>query len=222
MSDERLQILNMIEEGRITPDEGLELLKALSGGSEGNVEITDTGEEGKTASLLTGAEVLSEEALAAESALPEKTEAACAAPPDWASSRHLWLISLAVGGVLSAVGLGFVVLIQITWPGSFFLICGLIPFLLGLVTVLLAFWSRTARWLHVRIRGEQRISISFPLPLRLAGWILRLVRPWVPQLEKTGLDEVILSLDESLTGEGGFYVDVQDDEDGERVQVYIG
>ena len=92
----------------------------------------------------------------------------------------------------------------------------------GLTVVLLAFWSRTARWLHVRIRGEQRVALSFPLPLRLAGWILRLVRPCAPQLEKTGLDEVILSLDEGLAGEGGFYVDVQDGEAGEQVQVYIG
>lgn len=206
MSDERLQILRMIKEGQITPDEGIRLLEALSGVVEGAGE--------KVASLPPITEIPP-----AESEWPEEPATAYAAPPDWAGFRHLWLIPLAVGGVLSAVGLGLVVLVG---PGSFFLVCGLLPLLLGLAVVGLAFWSRTARWLHIRIRGEQRISLSFPLPLRLTGLILRLVRPYVPQLEETGLDEVILSLDESLSGEGGFYVDVQDDEEGERVQVYIG
>jgi len=41
-------------------------------------------------------------------------------------------------------------------------------------------------------------------------------------LEETGLDEVIMSLDENLGGEDYFYVDVQDDKDGEQIKVYIG
>lgn len=217
MSDERLQILRMIEEKQLTPDEGIQLLEALSAGEEVALEQTDTENEGEPASLPPVSKTPP-----AQSELLEEATAAYPAPPDWATFGHLWLIPLAVGGVLSAVGLGLVLLIQVASQGSFFLVCGWMPLLAGLATIALAFWSRTARWLHIRIRGEQRISLSFPLPLRLAGWILRLVRPFVPQLEETGLDEVILSLDEGLAGEGGFYVDVQDDEDGERVQVYIG
>jgi hypothetical protein len=214
MSDERMQILRMIEEKRITPQEGIELMEALSGVAEESWEKDDAMGEEETASSPFIADTPFE-----ESELPED-----AAPPDpdWEGFRHLWLIPLVGGGVLSAVGLGIATIIHVISPGSFFLVCGLMPFLLGLATIVLAFWSRTARWLHVRIRGEQRISLGFPLPLRLTAGILRLVRPYVPQLEETGLDEVILSLDEDLGGEGGFYVDVHDDEDGERVQVYIG
>lgn len=217
MSDERMQILRMIEEKRITPQEGIELMEALSGVAEESWEKGDAMGEGETASSPFIADTPSE-----ESELPEEATPAYTAPPDWVGFRHLWLIPLAGGGVLSAVGLGTAAIVHVISPGSFFLVCGLMPFLLGLATIVLAFWSRTARWLHVRIRGEQRISLGFPLPLRLTAWILRLVRPYVPQLEETGLDEVILSLDEGLGGEGGFYVDVQDDDDGERVQVYIG
>lgn len=214
MSDERMQILRMIEEGQITPDEGIKLLEALSGVAEGASEEADTLGEGETASLPPVAETLS-----AESELPEETVAVPAVTPDFSSFSNLWLIPLAAGGMLTVVGLGLSVLIG---SSSFFLVCGLMPLLLGLAVIGLAFWSRTARWLHVRIRGEQRISLSLPLPLRLVGWVLRLVRPLVPQLEKTGLDEVILALDESLVGDEGFYVDVQDGKDGEQVQVYIG
>ncbi|MFZ5916300.1 MAG: SHOCT-like domain-containing protein [Chloroflexota bacterium] len=209
MTDERLQILQMIEENRITPQEGIKLLEALSGVAPG----------APAAEVVPAAEGVAE--------VPPPVEGESAAPlapaPDLANLRRLWLIPLALGGLLGTIGLVVTVLVQIASPGSFALICGLMPILLGVGVVLLAFWSHRARWLHVRIRGEQRISLSFPLPLRLTGWILRLARPYVPQLRETALDELILSLDEGLaSGAGGFYVDVQDDQDGEQVQVYIG
>ena len=217
MSDERMHILRMIEEQQISSDEGIQLLEALFAGEEAAVDQIDSRDEGEP-----GPSPPAVGKLTAEGELSEETVAPRTAPPDFSGFHNLWLIPLVAGGFLSAVGLGFIVLIQTASPGSFFLLCGGIPLLLGLMTILLAFWSRTARWLHVRVRGEQRISLSFPLPLRLAGWVLRLARPYVPQLEETGLDEVILALDESLVGEEGFYVDVQDGEDGEQEQVYIG
>ena len=217
MSDERMQILRMIEEEQITPEEGIKLLEALASAEENVVEQATA--EGVID--VNASSVVSEPPPPESESLEEATTDR-AASPDFASFDHLWLIPLAAGVVLGAVGLGLILLIQVASPDSFFLVCGLMPLLLGLAVIVLAFWSRTARWLHVRIRGEQRISISFPLPLRLTGWILRLVRPYVPQLEETGLDELILSLDESLGGEDYFYVDVQDDKDGEEIQVYIG
>lgn len=217
MSDERMQILHMIEEKQITSEEGIKLLEALTTAEENVLEQAAAADESNASVLPSVMETSPPESGAFEEAPTDH-----ATLPDFAGFRHLWLIPLAVGGALGAMGLGFIVLIQIASPGNFFLLCGGMPLLLGLTTILLAFWSRTARWLHIRIRGEQRISLSFPLPLRLTGWVLRVARPYVPQLEKTGLDEVILALDESLTGEEGFYVDVQDGEDGEHVQVYIG
>jgi len=217
MSDRRMQILRMIEEEQITAEEGIKLLEALSTVEENIVEQASVEGEGVTNELPAIAEPLPSES---EPIGEQRTDQVV--PPDFPSFSHVWLIPLAAGAFLGAVGLGAILLIQAASPGSFFLVCGLVPLLLGLAVVGLAFWSRTARWLHVRIRGEQRISISFPLPLRLTGWALRLVRPYVPQLKETGLDEVILSLDESLGDEDYFYVDVQDDEDGEQVQVYIG
>ena len=217
MSDERMQILRMIEEGQISAQEGIKLLEALSAAEENVAEGVIAEGESEISELpaVTGPPIPESEPI-------EEVAAEQPAPPGFPSFGHLWLIPLAVGAFVGALGMGLILLIQAASPGSFFLICGWVPLFIGLAIVGLAFWSRTARWLHVRIHGEQRISISFPLPLRLTGWILRLVRPFVPQLQETGLDEVILSLDENLGGEDYFYVDVQDDEDGEHVQVYIG
>lgn len=90
----------------------------------------------------------------------------------------------------------------------------------------LAWASRTAPWLHVRVHqrpGEtpQKIAISFPLPIRLAGWGLRTFGHYIPNMEGVDLEGVMKAIDESAKDGTPFFVDV-DDEDGERVQVFIG
>jgi hypothetical protein len=110
----------------------------------------------------------------------------------------------------SRVGLG-------TW------VCGWIPLSVGLLTIVLAAWVRTARWIHLRVIGKgNRISIAFPLPLRLGATVLSIVRPFIPQLRKTAVDELILTLRESLADDQPLTIEVEDEEEGEHVQIYIG
>ena len=68
----------------------------------------------------------------------------------------------------------------------------------------------------------RRIAFSFPIPVRLTAWLVRTISPYVPQLRNTALDEVILALDENTSDAAPFYVDVAEGERGERVQVYLG
>jgi len=84
-------------------------------------------------------------------------------------------------------------------------------------------------WLHVRVRTNQQandwpcnIALSFPLPIRLTAWLLRLCGRFIPQHKDHGLDEVILALAETTSSDAPLYVDVDEGEGGERVQVYIG
>jgi hypothetical protein len=102
--------------------------------------------------------------------------------------------------------------------------CGWFPMLLGLLIMLLAWWSRSARWLHLRIseEGRRRIALSFPHPLSLAAWVLRLAQPFVPQLTETGVDDLPIALRDADIDDEALFIDVQDEEDGEHVQVYIG
>jgi hypothetical protein len=83
---------------------------------------------------------------------------------------------------------------------------------------------RTARWFSLRVRDRDgtNIALALPLPLGPIAWILRTLRPFVPQLRETGVDELIQSLHEEVRDGQPFVVDVEDDEDGERVQVYFG
>jgi hypothetical protein len=67
------------------------------------------------------------------------------------------------------------------------------------------------------------VTISIPLPLRLTAWAFKIARPFVPQLKDTGVDEVIMSLGDTLGQDGQpIYVDVHDEDEGEHVQIYIG
>jgi hypothetical protein len=93
-----------------------------------------------------------------------------------------------------------------------------------LAIVLLAWWARNATWLHVRVSegGKRKVAFSFPVPLALAAWGIRVAQPFVPQLKETGVDDLIVALCDSTSRGEPFHIDVQDDEDGERVEVYIG
>ncbi len=218
MGEEQLEILKMLEEGQIGAEEAAALLAALRPEGEERsfaaLRMTDDeGEEqdGVTAGLERAEAVVGEAAPAPEWEGP---------PAQWS---RFWIYPALVGGgllLLGAVVLG-VLYAASARPG--WRVCGWLPMILGLLVAILAWWSRTARWLHLRVKekGERKIAFSFPLPLTLTAWVIRIIRPYVPQLKETGVDEMILALRDTKQEEP-FYMDVQDDEDGEHVQIYIG
>ncbi len=197
MDEAYLKILQMIENGTLSAAEGEKLLDAL----EAEPAVT---------------------APAAGSAPgPSPQSPPPAGPPRaW---QQLWVYP-AVGSLLLLAGMGMLTAYLVRDGERLgWLACTVPLMLLGTLVGGLAWWSRSARWLHLSVRGKkERLRLSFPLPLRLTAWILRLLRPWVRQLRETAVDEVILSLAEVDVSEGPLSVEVNDDEDGEEVRVYIG
>ena len=97
-------------------------------------------------------------------------------------------------------------------------------FILGLLVMAVGWWLRQARWLSVRVRQRDgpNISLAFPLPLALLAWGVRFAKPFAPQLRETAVDELILAMRDELKSGHPLIVDVDDEEDGEQVQVYFG
>ncbi len=195
MDEERIRVLQMVEAGTISAEEGARLLEALEAGRPAEAPHQ-----------------------------PEAPPSRSGPPPELAGQwRYAWLYVLYVGvGIVMVGGL----LLSVVYAGGSALwgVCGWPLLIAGALVTGIGAWSRTARWLHVRVTGrDHRVAVSLPLPLRLTAWGIRVARRFVPQFEETGLDEVIMSLDDA-TGAGGqpFYVDVTDQGDGEHVQVYIG
>lgn len=75
-------------------------------------------------------------------------------------------------------------------------------------------------WLRVRVSdlasGRNKVSVNIPLRLMRAG--LQLGSSFAPELRNVDWERFSASLAE---GEGGLLVEVQDEEDGEHVRIFI-
>lgn len=147
--------------------------------------------------------------------------------PDIEKWKRWWTLPLAIGsGVTAPAALLMLSAIQASGYGFWF-VCLWVPFTVGVVVMALAWASRTSRWLHVRVHTgksewPRRIALSFPIPIRLTAWALRIFGSRVPHLRHTSLDELILALGDSATPAHPLYIDVNEGDGGERVQVFIG
>jgi len=139
---------------------------------------------------------------------------------------NLWLTPMYVGLVLFVCGALAVYPLYASSGSWLLVVCGWPLFVIGLLTLIAAWLARRSRWIHIRITNvdgsKRNIKLSFPLPLRLSAWALKIGARFVPKLKDTSIDEVIVALNEGLSSDQPFYVDVQEGDDGERVQVYIG
>ncbi|RPI32784.1 MAG: hypothetical protein EHM70_08030 [Chloroflexota bacterium] len=267
--EERMQILGMIESGKITPAEGLSLLKALEAepGEEMAfpAEIKEPVSDDQTFSLpesgdipviepvasfsapMSGPEIIpngidrgveavetetayeSASGVGADTTAQEKLVGSMPMPsePGIRKWQKWWMIPLWIGVGVTVIG---AMLMFWAWSASgfsFWFACAWFPFLFGVLLMALAWGSNKMRWLHVRVyqkSGEwpRTIAISLPLPLRLTAWFLRNFGSLIPNLDKaTGLDEMILAL-ENTSPDAPFYVEVDEGENGERVEVFIG
>ena len=219
--EERRQVLEMVQSGKITAEQGLELLRALQDDDEAQALPPPSADQ------AAGTAAESVQTPTPED-LPSSGQAE--APPELEKSaqrwRSWWWVPLWIGVGITVVS-GILMFLAYQANGfSFWFACTWFPFLLGVAVMAMAASSRTARWLHVRIQqkpGEtpRKIALSFPIPLRFTGWVLRTFRHTIPGLDNVpNMDEMLASL-EKVTPEEPFYVQV-DEDDGERVEVYIG
>lgn len=197
MEEERLQILKMVASGQIQVEEAVMLLAAIDEGKA----------EGES------------------SASPDALASGPGSEPDRESRwARFWIYPMMAGGGVLILGALLLAWLYAGDAAKGWLVCGWLPVLLGLTVVVLALWTRRTTWMHLRIseRGERRMAFSFPLPLGLAAWAVRIAQPFVPQLQQTGVDELIMALRASGSGGEPISIDVRDDERGERVEVYLG
>lgn len=195
---ERQQVLKMVEDGKISADEGLKLLQALA--DDGPVEGVDAIET-------------------------EPGEGEARSDPDFDQKigrfRRLWMIPFGVGillTVLSAIWM-FSALHSVFWFAVAFL-----PFLLGVALIVIGLESRASRWIYVKVRqnaGQEPGLIAFSFPLSVVGWLVNLFGSHIPAVQKGVVDDVLQAVFCSTKSSEPLFVDVHD-EGGQHVQVYIG
>lgn len=210
-AEERKRILEMVQNGKITADQALTLMKAIE---------ADAAAEGQEAPFDadSGADAGSR---AGPSIAPELEQTAA-----WA--RRMAQVPLLVGIVLVVLSAWGMYSAQQSAGLGFWFYCLSLPLLLGVAATALGAWSRKARWLFVRVQnapdesGPKNIFLGFPLPLDLAGWLLRVFGKYIQGLENTNVDEVVQVLSLSKSIHEPLIVNVDEGANGERVQVYIG
>jgi hypothetical protein len=205
-SEEEKRILKMVADGVITPEEAMTLIKALEPAPAGQEQDDHVIEPDTAAESLNSAGLEFEQV--------QKRALRFAKVP------------LAVGvGLTILASYWLFTLVQNTNYGLWF-VCAWVPFLLGIVLVGLSSGGLHSRWVYVNVEqasGEwpQYITLGLPLPLGLLGWVMRNFGHQLRGMQNLDGEE-ILNLLSTATKESPLVVNVQDDQDGDRVQVYIG
>ena len=67
------------------------------------------------------------------------------------------------------------------------------------------------------------VRVSLPLPLGLTSFVLRRFGHLASdKLDETMVDEILVALEGNLKGGDPIFIEVDDDESGEKVEVYLG
>lgn len=209
-SEERKKILQMVADGKISAEEAATLMRALDEDAEsahGEPEVL-----GAVSGM--GGE---------RSDAPEIEEVRRRA--NRFSSAFLW-----IGVILTTLMAWAMFGIQQNAGMNFWFYCMTLPLFLGILFIALGAGSRTSRWLYVDVDrtrsrdgdGPRHISLAFPLPLGLTSWFLRTFGSRIEGLKNTNVDDVIQVISMTKDMNEPLIVHVDNGDDGERVQVFIG
>jgi hypothetical protein len=209
-SEERRKILQMVEEGKITAEQAAGLMHALDEEQpEAEVEVLQP-EPGAGPASGTS-----------ESAAPEFEEVK-------ARARRWAMIPLWIGVVITVFSAWGIYEIMQGFGTNYWWICLLFPLFIGILLIAIGAGGPGSRWLYVNVDRRhasdwpRNITFGFPLPLGLASWFLRNFGNTIHGLGNTNVDDIIQILDATGKSDEPLIVNVNDDDEGEHVQVYIG
>ena len=204
-SEERKKILQMVADGKINAEEAATLMRALDDSAEEEIQVIEA-ESGFSS---------------------EKTDA-----PEFDQVRRR---AMRFSGAFLSIGIIFTVLsawvmfgIQKNNGLNFWFFCMTMPLFLGILLTMLGAGSRTSRWLYVNVdRSHQtefprHVTIAIPLPLGLVAWFLKNFGSSISGLKNTNVDEIVQAIAMAKNISEPLIVHVDNGDDGEKVQVFIG
>lgn len=207
-SEERKKILQMVADGKVSAEEAAILMHVLDESAEDEIEVYE----------------------APSAAGWERSDA-----PEFDQVRRR---ALRFSKAFLWIGILFTVLsawamfgIQQNAGINFWFYCLGMPLFFGILLTVLGAGSRTSRWLYVNVDrtrskdsdgGPRNITIALPLPLGLAGWFLKNFGSRISGLKNTNVDEIVQAIAMAKNITEPLIVNVDNGDDGEKVQVFIG
>jgi hypothetical protein len=205
-SEERKKILQMVADGVISAEEAATLMRTLDeGASEADVQVWEA---------AAGAGDEQENA-------PEFEEIKSRA-------RRFAMIPLWIGVFLAVLSAWGMYAVQQSRGMNFWFFCLLLPLFVGILLITLGAAGSDTRWLYINVDrrhaddGPGNITFGFPLPLGFAAWLLRTFGRQIRGIKNTNVDEIIQFLDAAGRSSAPLIINANDNDNGERVQVYIG
>ena len=215
----RKKIFDMIENGDITADEGLRLLKTFQSADENEIPsaFSATSESLDNLEPYNTFDTESEQHFA-----PSGEEA-----KDMRLShlKRWWVLPFGIGLFMTIMGAVWMYLGYESKGFGWGFWLSWLPFILGTAIMVLSWLSSKSKWLHVRIREKHgknkfRISLSFPLPLKSTRWFFKTFGDKIPKTKGIPIDSIIDVIDNTVVDGEPFYVHVDDEDD--EVEIFIG
>ncbi len=213
----RNKLLQMIENGDISADEGLRLLNAIEAG-----ETKEKYEEEFVESF--DQNNVSHDLGSDTQPITPKISTSALEPKEIKKSHLWWIIPFAIGLLLTIAG--------VVWMYQGYVNKGLgwgfwlswIPFGIGILIMVISAATSKSKWIHIKVHekhGEKPVhfTLAFPLPIKLSKWFLKNFGNKVIKDKNVPIDSLIEVLDSDISKEEPFYIQVDDDDD--QVEIYI-
>jgi len=135
--------------------------------------------------------------------------------------QYWWLVPFSIGLAMGVTGWG------LSQLGGWWWVCAGPLLVLGVLAMVLSAATFRAPWVHIRVKTgkdkwPRRIAISLPVPLGITLRILKWRGLFRGRLDDTAVDDLILALEGNLTSEDPIYIEIDEGESGERIEVYLG
>lgn len=145
--------------------------------------------------------------------------------PGWGSI--FWIVPLLIGLLITSFSANWLYQSYQNAGLGFWFWFSFIPLAFGIFIIYFAWVVENARWIHILIhqpKGEkpERIILGFPLPIHFALFILRTFKIKIPgKFDYYQLEDMLLTLDSEINKQDPIFLNV-DDEDGTKVEIFIG
>jgi len=204
-SEERRKILQMVADGKISAEEAATLMRTLDESAGEEIEIIEA--VPGSGPGVNDAEEFGE---------VRRRAMRFAAIPLWS------------GVIITIISAWGMFTVQQNAGLNFWFFCLTMLFFFGILLITLGAGTNTSRWLYVNVdRSYQNewpkiITIALPLPLGLVSWFLKNFGMHINGLNQTQIDEALMAISLAKNITEPLIIKVDDNDSGDRVQVYIG
>jgi hypothetical protein len=199
--EQKLEILRKVENGTLSIEEGSDLIAILekTGKKQAEPEILDP---------IPPMEPI------------EKHEASGC----W---KAAWSMILVGGAILAALSAYWVYLGYKSHGLSWGFWLSWIPMVIGVILMIFGWALMESPWMHVRVRSKNQYKpgtyiFSVPVPFNIARWVMERFGQYIPEkVKKEEIMDVLDQAEASIKNGEPFKVQVDDDKDGSKVDIFI-